>query len=49
MKKFLNDLFPAAIIVAYIVAMMVNIFVGTKGDMVEFILGMILLMIYAKG
>jgi hypothetical protein len=49
MKEFAETVLPPALLLAYIFGMVFNLFYGAKGDMTEYILGLILIMLYAKG
>ena len=48
MKEFTTQILPPAVLLAYIAGMIFNTLFGTRGDMAEYILGLILIMIYAK-
>jgi hypothetical protein len=46
--KILKALLPVAVLITYIVMTAWNILFGMEGDMTDFILGLILIMIYAR-
>ena len=48
MKETRNVL-PRIVLLAYIGAMVISLFVDVGGSMTDFILGLILIMLYAKG
>ncbi len=47
MSEFAKTFLPFLVLLTYIVAMVFNFFFGSVGSMTDFILGLILIMIYA--